>query len=639
MLAPLGTDPAVFESLRQELKRQLEIAATDPGRFTAKAPTGPAGYVGDLVYSPGPNQLSWTYVNAGDYDCNGEVGVADITPIALHFLHAIVVPTGWPDAQDYFIDGDQSAEIGVSDLTPIALNFLNTVASYDIITSDSENGNYTMIGSISLPSPPTFPFTINADMPAGSLGWIRVQPIDGNGNAGEQSNAIQVAGVNQPPVADFSYSQTGGFNVEFNGTSSYDPDGAIAQYEWDFESDGTYDWQHISGIGNHNYGGAGQWECTLRVTDDDGDTGTITKTVYVVQLATNWTLVDPFPVSEHYSLPSCTYIGDQLTGQPAIAFYTGNFDTGFAAATDGYGAAWGTVTTIDTYLIKSLALAEIGGNPAIAYNDYTNQQLNYCRAQDSAGTTWGSIVVADATQLAGEQYLDMIEVAGRPAIAYYMDGAIDFVRAADATGDTWLSPIQLHAWPPSGSYLSMAMVGGNPAVAFQNNSPVNPRYTSALDPQATSWSPEADINSDGDSSAWISLVQLETIPARPGVFGSWNGATQLVFYRAMDTAGTTWEAPLVLTGGTDYGITEVSAAIVGGYPCIAYAERNYVSGHTNLAFKQAVSPDGSVWAPTVYIGLDLTPEDVTLIDVRGRPAICYYLQSDDTTHYAFSPAP
>lgn len=69
------------------------------------------------------------------------------------------------------------------------------------------------------------------------------------------------------PVASFTFSPqtlTVGETVNFNASASYDPDGTITSYEWNF-GDGT------NGTGmtaNHTYTGAGDHSVTLTVTDN-----------------------------------------------------------------------------------------------------------------------------------------------------------------------------------------------------------------------------------------------------------------------------------------------------------------------------------------------------------------------------------
>lgn len=85
---------------------------------------------------------------------------------------------------------------------------------------------------------------------------------------------------NVPPIAAFTInSQTGQvpFAVNFSAVLSDDEDGIIIQWEWDF-GDGT------SGSGEnvtHTYTEAGTFTVVLRVTDDDGESGTTNKKIYV----------------------------------------------------------------------------------------------------------------------------------------------------------------------------------------------------------------------------------------------------------------------------------------------------------------------------------------------------------------------
>lgn len=89
--------------------------------------------------------------------------------------------------------------------------------------------------------------------------------------------------ANQPPVADANgpYSGEMGQPISFDGTGSYDSDGTIVSYEWDF-GDGS------TGTGptpTYTYSTAGTYTVTLTVTDDDGATGTDTTTAMISEPA------------------------------------------------------------------------------------------------------------------------------------------------------------------------------------------------------------------------------------------------------------------------------------------------------------------------------------------------------------------
>ncbi|RLI46253.1 hypothetical protein DRO69_03470, partial [Candidatus Bathyarchaeota archaeon] len=90
-----------------------------------------------------------------------------------------------------------------------------------------------------------------------------------------------------PPVASFIFSPTEpivGETVTFNASASADADGTIVSYSWDF-GDGTTETYvkdvNLTAIATHAYEAAGDYNVTLTVTDDDGLTHTITKTITV----------------------------------------------------------------------------------------------------------------------------------------------------------------------------------------------------------------------------------------------------------------------------------------------------------------------------------------------------------------------
>ena len=84
----------------------------------------------------------------------------------------------------------------------------------------------------------------------------------------------------EPPIANFTYSPENPVvnqTVTFNASSSYDPDGNITNYEWDF-GDGT------NGTGemvNHSYSSTGNYTVILTITDDAGAKNSTNKTIAI----------------------------------------------------------------------------------------------------------------------------------------------------------------------------------------------------------------------------------------------------------------------------------------------------------------------------------------------------------------------
>jgi len=112
---------------------------------------------------------------------------------------------------------------------------------------------------------------------------VTLTVTDETGKSGSRSMAVEA--LNRVPVADFRpsvYTTPVDQPVRFDASDSYDPDGEIVEYVWDF-GDGT--------IGDgvlveHEYTTAqGQgWRpvITLTVIDDDGGMGSRSRTIIVV---------------------------------------------------------------------------------------------------------------------------------------------------------------------------------------------------------------------------------------------------------------------------------------------------------------------------------------------------------------------
>jgi len=127
---------------------------------------------------------------------------------------------------------------------------------------------------------------------------------------------------NQPPVSvpGGPYTGTTGTPVAFNGSGSYDPDGTIVSYTWEF-GDGS--------LGNgatpsYAYAAAGSYTVSLTVTDDAGDSNTMTTVANVN---------DPSPSNQmpvaNAGGPYAAVVGDMIS-----------FDGSGSSDPDGTVVAW-----------------------------------------------------------------------------------------------------------------------------------------------------------------------------------------------------------------------------------------------------------------------------------------------------------
>jgi subtilisin family serine protease len=108
-----------------------------------------------------------------------------------------------------------------------------------------------------------------------------------DGKGGTASSTVRVIVVDsEAPVACFKYTPkrpNKNTQVKFDGSCSSDDQASDSElgYEWDFQSDGTYDATGMKP--RHRFGAAGTYKVTLRVTDGDGLSNTVEKSITVKQ--------------------------------------------------------------------------------------------------------------------------------------------------------------------------------------------------------------------------------------------------------------------------------------------------------------------------------------------------------------------
>jgi PKD repeat protein len=84
---------------------------------------------------------------------------------------------------------------------------------------------------------------------------------------------IQVSGSAEPPTTNQP--------IEFDASKSYDPDGGIVAYRWDFDGDGTWDIEGNVVMITHSYNKSGSYTVILEVEDNEGATNQTTLTIQI----------------------------------------------------------------------------------------------------------------------------------------------------------------------------------------------------------------------------------------------------------------------------------------------------------------------------------------------------------------------
>jgi len=200
---------------------------------------------------------------------------------------------------------------------------------------------------------------------------VKLTVIDDDGAVDSQQIAVVV--LNSPPVAQASVNNENPFpgdRVIFDATASYDLQGSIESYDWDF-GDGS------SGSGataEHTYIEGGYYVVTLTVTDEAGDSAS-THLGMNVQPGQSQCGgdddecgVDDTPYAIITGLPSCSggKVGvpirlDGTSSRPAVGkIVTYHWDFGDGATASG-GVVEHTYTTPWTYIITLTVTDEGGG--------------------------------------------------------------------------------------------------------------------------------------------------------------------------------------------------------------------------------------------------------------------------------------
>ena len=137
------------------------------------------------------------------------------------------------------------------------------------------------------------------------------------------------ASSNQPPRVEFTYVPVGptiNDVVTFDGSGSNDPDGRIMSYEWDFEGDGIYDLASDSPTVEWLYDEAGDYQVSLRITDDDGAMAIGTREIEVEDAPVAVRQTISTPIAPNRALP-----GDWIEVTVEIYVHTAVNGMGLAA--------------------------------------------------------------------------------------------------------------------------------------------------------------------------------------------------------------------------------------------------------------------------------------------------------------------
>jgi len=192
---------------------------------------------------------------------------------------------------------------------------------------------------------------------------VTLTVTDDAGETNSVSTTVEiVAAANQPPVANPGgpYNGTVDVAVQFDGSASSDPDGTIASYSWDF-GNGT------TGTGatpSATYTEAGTFNVTLTVTDDAGETNSVSTTVEIVAAANQPPVANPGG-PYNGTVDSAVQFDGSASSDPdgTIASYSWDFGND----TTGTGATpSATYTEVGTFNVTLTVTDDVGETSSVS---------------------------------------------------------------------------------------------------------------------------------------------------------------------------------------------------------------------------------------------------------------------------------
>jgi hypothetical protein len=337
-----------------------------------------------------------------------------------------------------------------------------------------------------------------------------------------------------------------------------------------------------------------------------------------------------------------------VNGNPAIVYYDAG-DLKYIRSIDIYGTAWGTPVTLEAVgdVGQSFSIQIINGNPAVSFYDATNGDLKYVRSLDASGTSWGTPIIVDAVgNVGGDNSLQVVN--GNPAIGYLdaTNKGLKYVRALDALGTTWGTPVTIEAGRVSFTG-DLQVVNGNPAINYvypilrggEFNTVILDssylKYVRATDALGTTWG--TPVRVDAYMFYDVGVGSFRVVNGNPAIAYDRSGdITPLMYSRSGDASGAFWGTPIVVPSEA-YSAVQPSLQIINGIPAIAYFDYYYrqVPGVRNdLKYVASNDASGMAWGSPVILD---APGEVgyspSLQEVNGSAAISYHDRTNNKIKY------
>ncbi len=192
---------------------------------------------------------------------------------------------------------------------------------------------------------------------------VKLTVTDNAGAKTTLSQDVTTELANQFPTAAFTQESTG-LAASFDATGSADADGTIAAYSWDFGDGAT----ETGATPSHTYAADGTYSVTLQVSDDDGDSTSLTQDITVTNGAPTASL------TADISALDVTFDGSASTDQDGtIAAWGWDFGDGTTGTGQTANHVYAAAGTYEVTLTVTDALGATGSTATSITVDAANQ--------------------------------------------------------------------------------------------------------------------------------------------------------------------------------------------------------------------------------------------------------------------------
>lgn len=447
---------------------------------------------------------------------------------------------------------------------------------YDVYRATSQGGIYNYIGQTNVSPYDDFVGDTN-------VYWYKVKAHNDNGDSGfSNADSGYKGSVPQPPDPPANLWASDGTHTDMVQVGWDESAGATIYYVYRSTSQGgAYDYigQIPTPPYNDNPPSTDVYWYKAKAHNDNGDSDfSNADSGYKGTSGSQWYIY----VADVYDVRYLSLA--MVDGNPAISG-SRSYQLIYVRANDANGTTWPTPVVVEEgSMPRYTVLLVVDGRPAIIYQDYMAYQLKYVRANDVDGTSWGTPVVID-TGLNQLAYVSGCIVNGNPAASYYKRsnswsaGELTYVRANDVDGTSWGSPRTVdgnrNGNQDTGHFTSLAVVNGNPAISYRYVRDGDLRFVRANNADGSSWGSPLTIDSVGDQGLYTSL---EVVAGNPAITYTGDATNHLKYVRATNANGSSWGSPVILST-TDGGYD--SLAIIGGMPAASYYGLYYVAANDN----------------------------------------------------------